>query len=748
VPFAVSEFDLEKALRWRESLAAVLRRRDLAAAFDAAQRVRSDWVDTPTPVAAFADEALTWIDGELYARIDLPRPKDTADDLFDAATWAPYAHLLTRTPEEEWKLWLGGIPPAERDGVWAKRIAPRIARKLLDQLQLAYLDAGGGSHAIAIDATLVSTWRAGATQLLTLRPRAALPTVHRADIASLVLSSGAVVPSVANVVIERGSMRYRTAFMHHAFFADRLIENDLATGDDVQITVPLDAEEKRRPRDEDRRLANALLDHLNAHLEYYHRQIWLGMHPNRRYLLLDGFEAPNAGGRSVASVIENRVIGVAGNSLIFPVAPGVHLDPGTVIPPEAGGDLLAYYNADAPPPVRISVPTRGVYAEAIMGNCNSCEVKDDTRFWRWEQAPIPDKPAELGPVSMATRNQARSALRPDEFSTPIVKYQDAGNLPQGNGFQAALNLLGTPNLFRDLTGVDANIQASSTALGATLSAAQAFGGEAAKLAQQRYVAKNADRILATIKKAKDMKLLPDDQAAELTARTLDASVGKEDQKQDPLQIPEIKKLFERVQKSDNGSAKVSNDAGSVSLSKGTDPNALGYQFAVDPPLSLIEQTSDAVCWAAAGAMLMNWRDGGKRTLAQAASDLGGEWRAKLDANSALSAAELRGYANAIGLVEDAAGTQYSARSLLNVLRAYGPLWVIHDDFASDNKLVHVRIVVGISGEGGGNQAMVKLLDPASSTPLEESFEAFAAHLTAPEPVRFAVGVLHFPAQSP
>ena len=45
-------------------------------------------------------------------------------------------------------------------------------------------------------------------------------------------------------------------------------------------------------------------------------------------MLLDGIIAPGkANGRSVASVVENRLIGIAGNSLIMPVAPGNQLDP-------------------------------------------------------------------------------------------------------------------------------------------------------------------------------------------------------------------------------------------------------------------------------------------------------------------------------------------------------------------------------------------------------------------------------------
>jgi len=109
VPFLVSEFDLEKALRWREPLAAALRRSDLVGAFDAAERVRTNWADASAPVGAFADEPLLWIDAELYVRIEMPRPKDTDSGGFDPVAWAPYANLLTRAPDEEWKLWLGGI---------------------------------------------------------------------------------------------------------------------------------------------------------------------------------------------------------------------------------------------------------------------------------------------------------------------------------------------------------------------------------------------------------------------------------------------------------------------------------------------------------------------------------------------------------------------------------------------------------------------------------------------------------------
>lgn len=70
-----------------------------------------------------------------------------------------------------------------------------------------------------------------------------------------------------------------------------------------------------------------LIRHLNDNLEYYHRLIWYKMPANKRFSLLDNCVAPNTNGKSIASVVENRVIGILGNSVIMPLAPGYNLDP-------------------------------------------------------------------------------------------------------------------------------------------------------------------------------------------------------------------------------------------------------------------------------------------------------------------------------------------------------------------------------------------------------------------------------------
>jgi hypothetical protein len=127
--------------------------------------------------------------------------------------------------------------------------------------------------------------------------------------------------------VHSGKARYRTAHLTHLLFDGPRVDNDLSNGDDVLIATPTSFEERKDPRAEDRRAADRLVKHLNERLEFYHQAIWSSLDPQRRYLLLDGVIAPNSGGRSVASVVENRLIGIVGNCMVLPVTPGIFLDP-------------------------------------------------------------------------------------------------------------------------------------------------------------------------------------------------------------------------------------------------------------------------------------------------------------------------------------------------------------------------------------------------------------------------------------
>ena len=103
--------------------------------------------------------------------------------------------------------------------------------------------------------------------------------------------------------------------------------------------------------------------------------------------------------------------------------------------------------------MRISVPTRGVFAESVMGSCNSCEEKDDTRFWRFEESPCPDTPASIQPLSTESRRAEPGDLTAKDFPTPMINLQNVPAAPDPTGLAATLKLMGKPGIFKDITGL-------------------------------------------------------------------------------------------------------------------------------------------------------------------------------------------------------------------------------------------------------------------------------------------------------
>ena len=446
----------------------------------------------------------------------------------------------------------------------------------------------------------------------------------------------------------------------------------------------------------------------------------------------------------MASVVENRLIGIVGNCLVMPVVAGIRLDKTYQFAIRTQADLIDAYVTDAAPPFRISVPTKGVFAEAIMGRCNSCEEKDDTRFWRWEESPLPDSPAAILPVSTASRRTDLPSLAPDTLPEPLVRLQHAPRAVDPTGLAAALELIGTPNLFRDLTGIDLNQQNAAAAFASALDTAKFFGGEAAKLAQQRFNNREMDRTIKRIKEAKAKGLLTDDQANKLTANALRKGAGQAPvSAQKPSTDPAVQRVIDRVAQSESGSLKVTNPQGTVEVKSGDHATVDGsMNFTVSPPVPHIPQKSPLTCWAAAGAMLLSWKRGTPFTNETAADALGADWRKRLDDNLPLARNELRLYLDALGL-QGEGGLSYLPRGILRLLRIHGPLWVIGDDAVPGNQLSHVRIVTGIVGDGAVKGTRVIELDPAAGE-IREPFEEFIRNQVSKDAVGTGFGIFYFP----
>lgn len=753
IPFAITAFNTQKALRWRRPLQRHLRQRALSWAFDALERVHTNWEDADYPAGRYADETLRQLDGEFHVRVRLPRPADDDDDDFVAANWDAYTGWLWDTPVNIWTRYLGVALPQDRDRIWDERIAPGIAQRILERLTVTFVGTGPGSGGVTVDPTLVSPFRQDRSLLVGVRAAVPLPNWQRSHIQRLRIAldftglgnppGSAVLPAGAEMLVESANMTYRTDHFTHHLFGNRRVLNDLTLGDTVEIATPLSIAEKRNPRDRDRRGAERLLDHLNEHVEHYHRAIWLSMDPNRRYLLLDGFIAPDAGGRSVASVVENRVVGIVGNSLVMPVAPGQRLDCTYEFADATPEDLRHLYSGDPAPPMRISLPTSGVFAEAVQGKCNSCEVIDDTRFWRWEEAPIPDQPTLIAPLTTDSLRRQPPSLAPDAFPEALVRLQQTPSAPDPTGLAAAVKALGVANVFKDITGLALNQENAAEALKASIKAGQDFAMKAGALAQQRFLNGELDRGLDHIKSARENKLISDDQAKQLTESLLRGAIGEQrPQSESPTKTDAVKRAMERVPGAKNGSLRVTRPEGTVEVNTGTGAGRAPLDVSVSPDVTPIQQPSTLTCWAAGGAMMASWRAGTPLAITTVLDGVGGEWRAKFDNNEGLTANELRAFLATLNLVEE--GPQsYTPEGLARLLQSAGPLLEIGDDSVENNMVAHVRIITAIRGTGKAESTFVTLADSATGTLVTETFVEFDRRHGAEDPVRVGVGLFHF-----
>jgi hypothetical protein len=261
----------------------------------------------------------------------------------------------------------------------------------------------------------------------------------------------------------------------------------------------------------DRRAVRGLLRHLNEHTEYYHAAVWRNLDEYRRYNLLDGmaYNMPNPASPngydwiSVASIVENTLVDIVGNSLVFPVARGLRINP-TFAPTM---DLTTFYKpASEVEGFGISVPTPGLFAEAILGACNAAELVDDKRAQDWTKFNA-DEPTGIDSLNTDSRYQAPPNMETKDMPQPIINIQNAPAAPDPQGMNALSSILNNGNLFRDATGMNALSQLTTEQI-------RAVTQNNAKLSDSaNQMAENAHQYNMNKQAVKDGLLHPKDAAA-------------------------------------------------------------------------------------------------------------------------------------------------------------------------------------------------------------------------------------------
>ncbi|WP_454781770.1 hypothetical protein [Legionella sp. WA2022007384] len=225
--------------------------------------------------------------------------------------------------------------------------------------------------------------------------------------------------------------------------------------------------------------------HLEQNRLYYSQVVWRALDPSQIALLLSAFTFE---GKPIGDLIDPNPVMVASNYLVFRMpsfikAVGIEdtesntedaahkswrgwlKDRGLILGANAAAEQL------------IPIPTGGVFAEAVLGRSNCAERLDATRFWNWQDSPIPLQPPEIAAIQMESRAQSID-VTPGQLGAPILNIMNPTSLPDPTGIGAILNAVQNGSMFRDMAGL-ASTAALAQALGSNSTSAGIEAGKQA-----------------------------------------------------------------------------------------------------------------------------------------------------------------------------------------------------------------------------------------------------------------------------
>lgn len=515
VPFAMRPFTLERAYRWRETLESYLRDQRYAPALRYMKDVLSAFVNSAIPPGRRSDLPVRHVFGSIYLTLGVERPKDGAEGAFDEAAWARLSRFLG-VPARGVFGRLKEIVEQQRDRVFQEQYAPRIAARWVDTLELEV-----DGQALEADFTLATRYQFGGVARVDFT--APIPdgqTVTRETLRSVAVKASAALAPGSTAGVTRLNFTYQTDHFERSVGASQgvgdLIVPDTGEPDaGATISTLPSSWERQDLRAEIVAAVSDLLRHLNEHLEFYNKAVLWTMDRDRLLILLDGFYVPRTAGVSIASVVERDPVAIVGNCLVFRVSAGSFLGLDDIKTPR---ELLDFYlGAEAPrAPMLVSLPTDGLYAQAIMDPCDALEQHFGNTDW-----VLTDKEPELGdlpPELLQSRGAPAAGTTPTPLPATIINLQNAPEAPAPSGLQGILGAVSNANAFRDMAGLAGTQANARAAMETAAGLATNFGNQAAALkladiAAKAQATQTVDQQLASIQRAKELGLVSAEEAA-------------------------------------------------------------------------------------------------------------------------------------------------------------------------------------------------------------------------------------------
>jgi hypothetical protein len=233
-----------------------------------------------------------------------------------------------------------------------------------------------------------------------------------------------------------------------------------------------------------------LLDHLQQNRLHYSQAVWRSLDASSIALLLSAYTFESL---PVADLIDPNPIMIAGNYLVF-CMPGFTRVAGLEESPDGANTSAPeaairtsweawltrrglVLGANVAAEELVSVPTGGVFAEAVLGRSNAAELLDATRFWNWQDSPIPLQPPEIAAIELQSRAQPTD-VTPGQLGSPVLNIMNPTTLPDPTGLAPMLGALQNGSMFRDMSGLAATVGLAQALGQATSTAATDAGKQA------------------------------------------------------------------------------------------------------------------------------------------------------------------------------------------------------------------------------------------------------------------------------
>ena len=228
------------------------------------------------------------------------------------------------------------------------------------------------------------------------------------------------------------------------------------------------------------RASNDLIEHLNANKLHYSQAIYRSLDASSLALLLSPYSYE---GKPVVQLIDPTPVTVSANYLVFKMheeefEPTEEGEDGERLLSEWGKWLKDHgISKSRVKTDLIPLPSGGVFAEAVLGRYNAAEKLDMTRFWNWQDSPIPIAAPEIAPVEVTSRGTPED-LKPGQLGAPVVSIVNPTALPDPTGLPAVLQAIQNGNMFRDMSGLAATMALAQTGMSAASQGATAAGAQA------------------------------------------------------------------------------------------------------------------------------------------------------------------------------------------------------------------------------------------------------------------------------